>query len=269
MKDFNLDMQQQIESYILEQMSEEQQKSFEVKMRKDDDLYEEVMFQKSIYKSLNENDWDTIEMNSNKDEIKRIRTAYRSEDIEHLRDKIKSSEIKYFHNKMTKSQNHILKYTAAAILIISISLTGIYKWNKSKNIEHYYVEYADWNDLPSLKEKGIDNLEEIEIEDYYFNKEYDLIINLSSFIEKAQNTNLLVYLGASYFHTGNENEALRIFNLISELPVLDNSKGYWYKLLVYLKQEDIEKAKKTLIIIISDKNNYNYHRGLKLFEKLN
>ena len=78
-----------------------------------------------------------------------------------------------------------------------------------------------------------------------------------------------MYKGAAYELTNKNDEAITAFNeLIAQPNFEEHTKGYWYKLLVYLKLEDKENVEAMLAIILKDKANHKYNEALKLAEAL-
>ncbi|MGB3465230.1 MAG: hypothetical protein WBA74_08170, partial [Cyclobacteriaceae bacterium] len=79
----------------------------------------------------------------------------------------------------------------------------------------------------------------------------------------------LAYLGAAYDLSGENEKAISTFDILSDLEnSIDRSKGYWYKLLIYMKSEDLPNSLKTLEIILQDPANYNYDKAVALYKEL-
>ncbi len=74
-----------------------------------------------------------------------------------------------------------------------------------------------------------------------------------------------MYIGASYEQLNENERALVSFDKLTQLTDFEEySKGYWYKLLLYLKLNNRQKALEMKAIILENKNNYNYKKALEL-----
>lgn len=80
--------------------------------------------------------------------------------------------------------------------------------------------------------------------------------------------NRVDYIGMSYLELEQPKEAVVFFDKLYNSDSFDQSKGLWYKCLVYLKINDNVKLKNTLIKIIENPANYNYNKARELLDDL-
>jgi len=262
-------MQEKIEAYLNNTLSPDDKTDFETLMNEDKALQEEVNIYKALQESFNENDWHTIDKSKNKGAFLEIKRELKSETILDASKHIKNIERHYF--KETKQHKPKRFYTiaiaASVLLCISIGLPFLFT---SDGLDDYYNNYQDWETIPSLIEKGTLD-ESLKIETLFEAKDYNAIIkyyenNIST--KNMLHPYSILKIGSAYFYTENYNKALKIFDEFIALDTLDISRGYWYKLLVYLKQENKQKVEEILKVILSNKANHNYQKAKDIADKM-
>ncbi len=260
-------MQEIIESYLNDVMSKEERTAFEDKMQEDKALKEEVLICKALQESFNENDWHKLDRDE--ETLKTMKGNLRSSEFQNLSKMIRETEQTYLKTKSRKPKlsRRYAYLGIAASIILFISIVFPFMFNNT--LGDYYNEYEDWGDIPSMTEKGAEGV--LNIETLYASKKYGEII--SYYETNTEATDVLepyslMKVGFSYFHNDQYKEALETFDVLIKLDSLESSRGYWYKLLVYLKEENAMKAKETLSIIISNKNNHNYKEAVVLSKKM-
>jgi len=262
-------MHEMIDAYIFDRMSLEDKLSFENKIANDVSLKEEVLIYKSLKESFNENDWHTLNKRNHNESFENISNALKSETFQEISKNIKNVEHEYY-NTINEKQNKSKKFYFAAIaasllLFVSIALPFL---SGNDTLENHYNNYADWESIPSLIEKGANVT---LIEELYESKDYKAIISQYETIPNGNETlhaYSLLKVGASYFFIGNYEKAIQTFDTFIKLDTVASSRGNWYMLLVYLKQDNKKKVKETLDIILSNKNNHNYKQALKIAKEL-
>ncbi|WP_299890480.1 hypothetical protein [uncultured Lacinutrix sp.] len=263
----NDNMQKMIDGYLNGSLSLEQKAVFEKQINTDQALKEELLIYKALQESFNENDWHTLDKNSNIEDFKSIKNRFKTKEYQDISKNIKSVESLYCNKNKKKSNSIFYKLGIAAtiILFLAIGLPFIFNTN---SLNDYYNDYQNWDTIPSLIEKGSQN-ESQKIEELYTSKDYNSLIKLY----EANNTNnynnySLIKIGHIYIELGFTEKAIEVFDKLIATKKLSSSKGYWYKLLVYLKIEDKEKAIEQLNIILQDKNNYKYEEAKELSNKI-
>ncbi len=251
--------QENIERYIHNQMSDEEKRSFENEMELNSELKETVALQINIQRVLgNHNDlYNDSKFNSN-EEKESIKKLLHSEELRNTSDFIRKSTKEY---KNRKKKFNFYKYAAtiaALILVAFIAKNALF----SDNID-FYNEYADWNDLPSLVEKGTNENSLNSIETLYRDKNYEAIVSIKS--DTPNDSYVLIYKGVAYAQLNDIDNANRVFDILINNKSLESSRGYWYKALLLLKQNKLEEAKTLLAFIVKDKNNYNYTKAQEIY----
>jgi len=92
----------------------------------------------------------------------------------------------------------------------------------------------------------------------------------TSFIDTREEIppSVLIYAGVSAVELDKNEEAISYFDKLISMHVMDQSKEYWYKALVFLKQNRKEEEVTTLEIITQDKNNFNFKKAGIPLDKL-
>lgn len=258
---------EQIDDYLNGHLAPEAHEAFEKAMETIPELKEDVLLSKDLMLSLDKNNWNTGHYNQKSPEVIALRNQLRTEEYTSLANTITAVGNDYLVKKQQtpKKRHWFYPSSIAAAIVILISS---YFLLKSNNLESQYENYANWESLPSVIEKGTDNTSILlQLENDYINGNYRSIIKASETIyllNAPERAFALQYLGAAYFETAQYNQAILTFDHLTELNSLEQSKGYWYALLVYLKTENKEKALNTAKKITENPNNYNYKLALEI-----
>lgn len=266
MKETNEKILEEIEAYLQNKMSKANTELFAQRIKTDLELKELVSLYDSVDVVLGEKQETKANNEGEEEEKQKIKQLLESEKYKSISENLKTVNSQYQSEK--QKGKGIKRYlyiatSAAAILIMYFVLTQY-----NGNMNSYYNENANWEDFPSLIEKGYTQNEASKIETLYAEHKYKEVITFVT-NHKENEVNSLLYLGGSYFHQNEYSEAHKIFDKIITTNSIDKSKGYWYKTLIYLKQKDKEQAKKMLAIITKNPNNYNYKKAVLLLKKLN
>lgn len=265
MKDSEDKIQKEIEAYICDNMSKIEKDSFENRMENDADLKEEVLLLKSLNSSFNKK--TNAESDLKNVRFQEINTLLKSKTYKDISKNIKDVHLQYTEETQKKfTLKRRVFFLTSSVAAIFLIFFGIQFFNQNTHLKKYYNEYAHWEDLPSKIEKDHTNNTKPNIELLYHNNEYKKIIKTLS--NNTTDSYDLIYLGTAYFHEKNYEKALTIFDELSISTSMDSSKGYWYKLLIYLHENQLDKSKEMLRIITKDQGNYNYKKALLLSKQL-
>ena len=263
-------LQETITAYIRDSLSSDERIAFELRLGEDPSLMEEVLLQKSLLHAFNENDWDDTDYMGKEEDVNAIRTQLRSDDIQQISKHIRKTEDAYFNEgQEERPTNGKRLYTIIAIAAVLIVLVGIPFFLSSGGSN--YENYANWNDLPSLVEMGTQENTIVKAEILYKSTDYNGVIEtLDTEIKEGDvyYTYGLIYQGASYFQLNNFEKAHQTFDELIQTNTLQSSYGYWYKMLIYLKNENIPEVKRMLDTILSNSENYNYAKAKTLQAEL-
>jgi len=262
--------QEQIRAYILETLSLKERADFEKRMLLDETLKEEVALERSLLTHMNEEDWELMDVEENKERLNELRTALRSEENTALSDMIREVGTEY-RTRTSKPVRKNFFYAVAASIAILVSVTSYFMF-KQTTLETYYAEYANWTEIPSFVEKdqGLNAMAKGEVlyKDHQFQETADYFKEYLQTATEEHRPFVLMYLGAAYTELKQYESALNAFELLTKTNTIASSRGYWYQLLIYLKLEQKEKVQEILAVILLDVDNYNHSKALELQEKL-
>ena len=263
---FSDNILQQVEDYLDGKMDDSTQKLFEEKILEDIDLLELITLNKQMRSSYNEKDWYSIDKPNKEGDIGKLADYFKSDDAKTTKSAIQKASKKYFKQKKTNYYSFIA--IAASILL----LIGYFLMDKQITNDELYLQYNNWSEIPSLTSRSdFENEFLIKGEEAFLNKNYiKAEQNFHQFFlnEEIVNTTGLIYLGVSQLELNKFNESLLTFDKLIKSNTIDKSKGYWYKVLVYLKMNDREKAINQLNVITQNTSNYNYKEALKILSKI-
>ncbi len=261
--------QQEIEAYIHGRMSPEALVIFKEKLANDKTLQEDVLLQESLRDALGQDHWASLENDPANEALQKLKTTLKSDTYAQISTTIKEVGADYTNNPTNKKQDRRVYYRIAIAAAVLLLCTLPFLINSSS--ESYYDQYANWESLPSLREKGDSQTHLIAGESLYFSQKYEEAIR---YFEDTIGPNDpyysygLLYLGASYFQAGNLAKAHQTYDALIATNTLQSSYGYWYKLLLYLKVENTEKVNEMLSLIVSNPDHYNYKEAKKIQEAL-
>jgi len=255
-----------IESYISNSMSEEEVSSFEKQLENDAVLKKEVELAKELNHFLK---GDLINSHSDTKLSTKINTFLESEEATDLENKLLKVKNEYKETHL-KSRKKKYLLVAASIAFFLISSIGYFFLNQN-NTEKLFAQYYSVSDLPSvikrannqdqliegvLKFKALDYKEAIKLFDSYKNTDNDL------------NPSVYLYSGIVNMELKQYDKAILEFDKIILSNSIDNSKGLWFKALLYLKKRDKVNAKITLEKIVENSSNFKFKEAKELLEVL-
>lgn len=259
-----------IDKFLNNEMTAQEQKDFKINIENNKELKDELILQQSVLGLLGREtsvNYVKEDLSENK-RLKEINNVLNTDKFVELSKVIKNEGEKYEESEEKISlfaNKNIRRFMSiAAIFVLFFSA---YKFINISS-PSYYDQYADWQNLPSMTEKGDDESKLVKVENWYNNKQYEKVINSYSSNESKKSTYELIYLGASFVKSGEYEKANKVFDELITSNSLESSRGNWYKVLVYLKISEQEKAINELEFILKDKENYNFNKARELYEKL-
>lgn len=229
--------------YFQGKLSEEQKRVFEQRLETDQDFYQEYLTLKPMYSYL-------LERNN--------REEYTTE-IERLGSK-------YFSSENKKTYTLTKKYLSFIIIAILSILTIWYLLTPKEN--DLYDSHADHFAL-HLVLKSDENTIAINAENAFNKGDFELAIpELKKYLEDNQiDTKARLALGISYLETGNNEEALMIFEEISNGNSTLKGYGTWYKSLYYTRNSKFIEARE-VALSIPELDRQLYEKARKLLEDI-
>lgn len=257
-----------IERYLNNQTSKEERLFVEKKMNADSVFKEKILFEKQLHDTLNEDTWSFIE-NTNTAEVKDYETQFKSNDASKIKDSIHKASISYQRKKNILKIRKIITLSSAAIIILMLSFHTYL--TPSKTLPNLYSYHIKNTELPSVKNRGNDdqynNL--LRAQNLFENKAYkkSIIIFSKAKIQNKKNATIYLYIAIAQMELNELIDAESTLNNLINSNLIDAEKGYWFKSLLHLKSNDLEKAKSTLKIII-DNSYYNFDKSKQLLREI-
>lgn len=256
-----------IDQYLMGSLSKADHVAFEEEILKNKELQEEVTLQKQLLQVINDKKWISIKNDDNNSDLTKVKEQLKSKESQDASTLIRQIGQKTKTKKETPTRKLYYRYAMAiaALFLIFFSVLFI---NSNSELDALYKDYAHWDtELISFVEQSdtVDSFSTGEIA--FRKKEYQDALQhfLTVKKEEKQYPYALMYIGASYELLQENDNALKSFDaLIAMQSFEENSKGYWYKLLIYLKQNDRSNAQKTIAIILENEQNYKYSKALEL-----
>jgi hypothetical protein len=224
-----------LEEYLDDLLSERDRILFEEILRNDPELMKEFQLRKDVNEALQES--DIMELRNTLDEISK-------------------------HSNKTKSiyKNSFFITSAAACVVLIIAFSWICFYSLSNvNNQHlfgdYYSKYPVVNHFRSNTAKSENDLllnfafDAYESNDYIKSSEY-----LRQLVKADENNYMIkFYLAISEMELCNLKESeLLLLDLTKTKSHIFYEQSSWYLALLYLKQDDLEKAKEVFEVIIEE-----------------
>lgn len=249
-----------IEKYLKNQLSDAERKDFLEKMSNDVTLREKVAFEKQLFETLDENNWSFSE-NVNFDELEELESIFRSDEIKNIKESISiaSNEYKKPKGNITK----LVYFAAASIALLFVGYSLFFTVKSTPN--ELYAEYIQQNEIYSTVTRGEEESVKrlVEAEAYFKGKKYTeaLPIFIKELASNKNTASIYLYTAVCQIEVQKFQEAEETLNSLINGDLLDAQKGYWYKSLLFIKANQLNKAKKELKFIIE--NNYFKHKEAK------
>jgi hypothetical protein len=252
-----------IAQFLRGELSEQERQSFMDRLASDTEFREQFLLEKQLTDSLDEDSWSFFE-NANTAEIKEYEAIFRSKETQQLKQAIQKAQESY--NQSQKPKRNWILYVAAAAII---TLFSVLLFNQSEeSTDELFASYLQKSNLLALVNRnGNDSIFSLA-QTSFDNKQYNRVVELLSPIaDTTKNSNVYVYLAISDIELGAFSKAEKILNKLIASDLLDSQKGHWYKSLLYLKSNQLEKSKRELQLII-DSSFYQNDKAKNLIKKL-
>ncbi len=257
---------EKIDNYLKGNLSSQESLNFRKEIDTNPELKEIVLIQEGLFDI---NDYKFIKETNNSstsEAINHYREQIKKDENQKLFSKIKEASEKYKQKNKTKKNKYLIYYVAASIALL---FTTIFFLNSSSDLENVYKNYSNWDDLPSYVIKSDQNETFFSKGEQLFrSNEFAKSIEVFKTISPSDQMYpyALMYIGAAYEQLNENEKSLETFDqIIKRKNFIEYSRGYWYKLLVYSKQNNKEKAKEMKELILKNPDNYNYDK-VKILE---
>lgn len=233
-----------IDRYLAGELSAEERKSFEERIKNDSDFAEKVLLYRSVTENLRSNF-------SGQEEEKRLRETLLAISEEEISGKsARVVSLRWYH------------WAAAA----SIALLAVIWFYTDTRTLPQYSQYAFHEPL-ALAERGDDSLKyraEVAFNSGNYHQSIDYFNELLE--HDPQNRELQLYKGIGLIELGKFQDAELILNDVRNSDSVYKDKATWYLALSALKQKDYTKCKTLLEQLPEDSE--DYARAKELLKKL-
>lgn len=262
------DTYDRIMSYLNGEMTITEKTDFERDLQNDIELNETVSIMKNMDTIYNDKDWHLL-----KNEPERIKEAgllFNTEDVKAFSEQVRISEEKYKRKSLNK-KSRVLRYisTIAAVGLIAFFLN--YYLNTNVSSESLFDTYYSTQDLPSFVVQNNDINATIEAETLFREEKYLEALQLFSTANETSNTlnpNITLYLAMCNLELKRYDTALSYLKALENSKTIDFHKAYWFESLIYLKQEQKDKAVQTLKILSENRDYFNHEKAVELLGQL-
>lgn len=257
-----------IERYLKRELTEAERAAFLERLAVDGDFKEKVMFEKQLFESLNENDWSFNEKGYSV-ELKAYQAHFESDEARDIKATLFNANERYQKRQKDRSIKWFAYPVAAAVLFI-VAFFGLRISHDSS--QELFLTYLGKPEIGSLTIRGDENLNSdlIIAQAFFDNQEYERAESLYDNILKNSSRHSAIYINLAIcqIHLKEfENAHITLDQLLNS-DLLDSQKGYWYKSLVYLASDEIDKSKELLNGII-DNDFFNHELAEQLLKELN
>ncbi|MCD2260455.1 CDC27 family protein [Psychroserpens luteolus] len=256
---------QQIEDYLKGKLSKEELLVFEKELETNSKLQEYLDIAKQMEVVYGDDNW-LFAQNKDSEDLKTMEGYLNSEE---------GQQAKFFFEKMKASNTPVRRIKKSYVYIaiaasLLLLLTIPFVLNSNLSYDELYANYSDYSNLPSFVSRNNAAQNRLaEAEELFKNKNYkDALELFQSNLEASNNKgSIYIYQGLSQIELQQYNHAEQTFNTLIGSGLIDSEKGYWYKALLYLKQDKKEESKAILNRIISE-SLFNYEKAKDLLNEL-
>lgn len=219
---------EKIELYLLNELPADETIAFEKQISMDSELELEVEKHRELQRVLS--DTDTLLF---KEKLHKISKEIKQESLD----------------EKAISYSFIWKIAASIVIIVGV---GTLLWNILNTSEDFSDLYAAYYELYPVEDviRGNTQVEKDIIMKSYADGDYQKVVSiLSDNTSFPLTEQFRLYLGNSYLNLGNEQEALKQFQQISDDSKYSENAN-WYQALTYLKLKNAEKSSALLKEIV-------------------
>ena len=252
-----------IASYLDGTMTPEERLSFEILVNEDPVLEKELLLSKKIHHHF-ENPYQEEAIPDNA-YTQQLKETLASDEAKKIKETIKEIGSKYQEEHSNVALVRPWMYAAAAVLILFFAVNFFLNTSTAD----MYATYYNDKDVPSIIQRdGEKTLLSQGVNAFHANN-FEEAVRLFEDYETENaisNTGFYILKGIAYSHIGDLESATKSFDKCIASKSLDSSKGLWFKALAFVKADEVEKAKNTLLQI--GDNDFNYKKAQELLANL-
>lgn len=261
----NLEDDLLIEQFLRNELSENEKNNFLKRIANDTNFKEQFVFEKQLFESLNEKEWSFAE-NTTSAQVAEYKKLFEDKETQKLKKVIQKTNADYKNRKKGRVITLVSSIAAVALLFITLNVF----LNTTINTNELYSENISLKELPSFTTRGNeDSSDLIKAEKLFKEKNYkeSVVLFDKVLLSEKENSGVYIYKAIAHAALNQFEEAEAILEQLIQSDLIDAEKGYWYKSLVYLKSNQLDKVKTTLSKIIAN-SLYKKKEAVELLEKL-
>lgn len=253
-----------IDNYFKGLLSEDEEKSFFERLSTDARFNEKFKLEEQLVNALSEDGWDFAKAPN--EEVKAYSDLLKKEELQRLKNTL-SDVNSEFNAKKSSSARRLFYYLTAACIVVFLGLQLFF--NHKISNQELYKDYIALNDLPSFISRSDESNQLAKAQEFFENKKYEEALHIFKSVVNSRGVsgNVLIYKGITETELGQYNDAQETFDSLINSDLFDAQKGYWYKALLYLKQNRLEESKVILNKIVSEEL-YKNNEAQKLLKQL-
>ncbi len=204
------------------------------------------------------------------DVLKDIKIVSEKEDGNKFRNELKSFESEFLNKSKVSLKKWLNPFSAVAAIILIIF--SIQFFSKTEiNEDTLFTAYFEPSKNVSTPIVRSENEQNVTTNAFiiYSEKDYE---EATILFEKAylnsQNSQLLFYQGNALLASGKTKEAIDAFKQHLKFSDMLTHRSHWYLALAYMKNKDLESAKKELKALINSGESFKKNEAISLFKTL-
>lgn len=238
-----------IDNYFKGLLSEDEEKSFMERLSNDASFDEKFRLEEQLINALNEDSWSFVKVTN--EEVEAYSDLFKNEELQRLKKTLSETNSK-LKAKKKGSTERLFYYLAAACIVVFLMLKLFFNQNVSN--QELYNDYIALNDLPSFVSRSDESSQLVKAQEFFVNKKYAEALLIFESLDDSDDfiSKVLIYKGISETELGQYNDAQETFDSLINSNLFDAQTGYWYKALLFLKQDRVEEVKSILNKIIEE-----------------
>lgn len=267
-------MDNRIERFLTNKMSDEERTQFLQEMKGDKALEQTVVLYQEMEVMYNDEDWSITHKNTQHPKVVQYHNFLTSEKGKQLKQHIAEAGAAYFAEEAKPQKRGIRRILWATSSIAAVFIVGFFLLKDTGNhtsLTLYNEFYNQWSELPSLTQRGNDTTL-ATVETLYTQQRYAEALTLLNQLQqqnsKLMDAQLFLYIGVLNLELGKHDAAIQAFKKVLASNSLDAFKAHWYLALAYLKIDEVVLAKKELNILLADESMFKDVAAKKILKKL-
>lgn len=240
-----------IERFLRNELSEEERELFMKRMQEDKTFKEHVVLEQQLAETLDEKSWSYAN-NKEHNEVKAYEEIIRSDGTKRIKETISEVQETYKNSQLPNKRFRLKLVSGIAASILIVFSIVKYSIDIGKIDYHQMADRAWGKNFGldfALRSSPADSSIIIlnKAHEIFENEQYKEVLLLlkkydSSFVNYKY---VLLFRALSAYKLDEKETSMR---LLDTLQRYDSDVAKWYKGLIYLKADDLEKAKKYLIL---------------------